>query len=336
LGSRLHPDGPEDMTRRSALTWIGATISSLALGFVVWRLADQIDRIPQVRWNVTTVSSFAAVILLSGVPALMAAAGMPLLLRAARVSLSWRDSFVLVGRSQIGKYLPGNVFHYVGRIGLGIRRGLPVGPLSLAVGIETAFTIVIALGIGATGSLLEGTFTDSHSQTPRFAVFWITTGLGTIALLAVSLTPARHVVADFVRQRRSYYSPRRAFALATLYTFAFASLGVAIELIVRGVMGIQSPWGWLQFAWRFALIWVLGLIAIGAPAGLGVREASLLVWFSPVLGESAALGLAGLLRLGTIAADLIVFALASMLDFSRNRTAAGVQTTTSSNNASPS
>ena len=335
MGSGLHPDGPEDVRTRSVLSWIGATVGSVALGFVLWRLANQIDRIPDVRWNATAVSCFAGAVLLSGMPALMAAAGMPLLLRAAGVPLSWRDSFVLVGRSQIGKYLPGNVFHYVGRIGLGIRRGLPAGPLSLAVGVETALTIIIALGIGAAGSLLEGIFNGPRSQLMA-AIPWIFTGLGLVALLSLSVTPVRRAVAGFVRLRRPYFGSRSAFGLATLYVLAFASLGLAIELILRGVIGIDSPWGWLHLTWRFALIWVLGLITIGAPAGLGVREALLLVWFSPALGGSVALGLAGLLRLGTIVADLIVFALAWILDVKRHRTRARVQTPPSSNPASHS
>jgi glycosyltransferase 2 family protein len=304
------------VSTRSVVSWIGATIGSVALGFVIWRLADQIDRIPDVRWNATAVSCFAGAVLLSGVPALMAAAGMPLLLRAAGVPLSWRDSLVLVGRSQIGKYLPGNVFHYLGRIGLGIRRGLPAGPLSLAVGVETGLTIVIALGIGAAGSLLEGMFSDPRSQSMA-TILWIFTGLGTVALLGLSVSPVRTAIVGFVRLHRPYLASRRAFALATLYVLAFASLGLAIDLILRGVLGVESPWGWVQLTWRFALIWVLGLITIGAPAGLGVREALLLVWFSPALGDSVALGLAGLLRLGTIVADLVVFALAWTLDFVR-------------------
>jgi hypothetical protein len=71
------------------------------------------------------------------------------------------------------------------------------------------------------------------------------------------------------------------------------------------VFDVEAPWGWPQFIWRFALIWILGLLTIGAPAGLGVREALLVVWFSLVIGES---------RVVTTVADVRVFGLAWLSD----------------------
>ena len=101
---------------------------------------------------------------------------------------------------------------------------------------------------------------------------------------------------------------------AAFYVLAFVSLGLAIDILLHAALGIAPPWNWMQFTWRFAFIWVLGLVTIGAPAGLGVREALMLVWFSPAIGESAALGVAAMLRMVTTAADVLVFLAASVSD----------------------
>jgi len=305
------------VTVRSAFGWIGAAVGLVALAFVLARLIQQLPHIPAIDWTYLAAGSLAGAVLLSTVPTIVAAAAMPLLLDVAGVSLSQRGSFALVGRSQIGKYLPGNVFHYLGRVALGVRSGLPAAPLALAVTVETGLTVVVALTVGIVGSLREGAMAPVLSDSFRRSIFTGAAVLAAIGLLPLVVPRLRRGVRGFVAARRSYYASRQTLVAAVLYSLSFVALGVAIELLLRGVLGVDSQWGWVQFAWRFALVWVVGLLAIGAPAGLGVREALLLVWFSPVLGESVAVGLAALLRLVTIVADIVVFALTWLLSRSR-------------------
>jgi hypothetical protein len=275
------------------------------LAFVIARLVQQADQIPSIRWSVAGVIGLGGAILLSAVPNVVAALGMPILLRAEGVSVTLGESFAIVGRSQLGKYLPGNVFHYLGRVALGVRRGIPAPRLSLAVGAETALTGVVAIAIGVAGWSIDGS-PAPRAQMPLDTAF-LSFALGILVAAAVGGVLLRSRLTAWLNARRIHAALRTALAAAGLYVLAFAALGAAIALLVRGVFGIDAPWGWLQFTWRFALIWVLGMLTIGAPAGLGVREALMVVWFSPVIGESPALGLAGLLRVVTTAADVLVF-----------------------------
>jgi hypothetical protein len=305
------------VTTRAVWSWIGAAIGLLSLSFVFVRLVHQMDQIPPIHWTYLALSHLAGAVIMSGLPIAMAAAAMSLLASVGGVSLPLRESFELVGQSQIGKYLPGNVFHYLGRIALGVRRGLPAGPLSLVVGAETALTIAVAVLVGTVGVLLDRSITEIGLAKWRAAMLWGAFGVATLVVVSLSLPVARRRVTKLLSANCTRYASRRTLLAAALYFLSFVSLGIAIELMVRGVLGANPHWGWLQFTWRFALIWVIGLLAIGAPAGLGVREALLLVWFSPVLGESTTLALAGLLRLVTMAADIIVFGLAWLLSRGR-------------------
>lgn len=296
------------------LTWIGAAAGVASLSFVVLQLIQHGQEIPRIPWTWPALGSLAGAVVLSGLPVVIGAIAMSLLLHAGGVSLTWRESFAIVGQSQIGKYLPGNVFHYLGRAALGAHRGLPIGPLSIAIGAETAFTIVVAMVIGGAGALSEGVFTDPRSHALRNAIVWSSAGLAAIIVAGLSINHVRSIASQFLATRRAYYLSIGTVLVAVLSALAFASLGAAIALLVQGVLGVDPRWGWLQFTWRFALIWVLGVVTVGAPAGIGVREALMVVWFSPVVGESLALGLAALLRLVTITADLLMFALAWLVD----------------------
>jgi hypothetical protein len=286
----------------------------VALGFVLYRMVH-LDGIPPVPWTLSAISSLAGAVLMSAIPVGVAAAGMSLLLGAGGISLSLGESFALVGRAQIGKYLPGNVFHYLGRVALGVRSGLPAAPLSFAVGAETALTLAVAVIIGGVGWLIDGDTTNLLIL--GRGVPWILVALGLLGCFCVALPPVRRKTTQVLSAFRANYPFHVVVAVTALYSLTFVALGIVIAVLARGVIGIESEWNWLQFTWRFALIWVLGLVTIGAPAGLGVREALMLVWFSPALGETAALGLAGLLRLVTVIADLAVFGGASLFRFGR-------------------
>jgi hypothetical protein len=283
------------------------------------RLVEQRDELPAVQWTFVAVASLAAAILLSGVPTVVAAVAMAELLKAGRICLSWRASFAVVGQAQIGKYLPGNVFQYLGRVALGSRRGVPGTALTFALGTETVLTIAVALAITAVGALADPSTGVGGLEALKTLAYWALATLAILAAVSLGVMCFSPSIRLWLRERRAYFQPRPVLTAAGLYVLVFVSVGVVLELLVRGVLGITSPWHWPQFTWRFALIWVLGLVTIGAPAGLGVREALMLIWFSPVLGESVAIGLAALLRLVTTLADVALFGLAWLLDSAAKR-----------------
>jgi uncharacterized membrane protein YbhN (UPF0104 family) len=68
-----------------------------------------------------------------------------------------------------------------------------------------------------------------------------------------------------------------------------------------------------------AASWLAGFVVIGAPAGLGVREAAFVALAGPALGEDRALLLIGLFRVVTFLGDTLFLAAgAAALRFHRN------------------
>ena len=63
-----------------------------------------------------------------------------------------------------------------------------------------------------------------------------------------------------------------------------------------------EPWRILAL---YPLAWMAGTVAVGAPAGVGVREAILTLGLEPVLGPGPAAVVALALRLVTLGGDLL-------------------------------
>lgn len=89
----------------------------------------------------------------------------------------------------------------------------------------------------------------------------------------------------------------------------FVLQGSIVLLLARGVFGVPFDDYWLA-AGTFALAFVAGFIAPGVPAGLGVREAVLVAGLSLETTAAAAIALATLHRVITVAGDGVFFGLA--------------------------
>jgi uncharacterized membrane protein YbhN (UPF0104 family) len=94
-----------------------------------------------------------------------------------------------------------------------------------------------------------------------------------------------------------YFGPR----WLTLYVLVWGAYGAAFVLLL---MGLGFPGGFMELAPPFAAAYVLGYIAVFAPAGIGIREGFLIAFLRPELGAGA-VGVAVLARVWMTAVELI-------------------------------
>ena len=140
----------------------------------------------------------------------------------------------------------------------------------------------------------------------------------TVSLSALLVMVAAPPVARWLARRRSASEPvapdirpgwRVAGACYLAYVLNFVLVGIGLWLVAlslpSGAVGAAGP---VFFIGAFAASWVLGFLAPGAPAGLGVREALLAVWFAGVLAPADAVALIVMLRIATTLGDLLNFA----------------------------
>lgn len=219
-----------------------------------------------------------------------------------------RQHHALYGRTQIAKYLPGNCFHFLGRQLLGRRLGHAHGALALASLVETTLLLAVAgaLALPLLGPELAGAF-SRWSAWPIAAVLAAVFALLVLILRAAGAGRARAGPYPLAALRAM--APRLPVA-ALLYLAFFAVAGLVLWTIAAATRPPGAPSiDLLRAVSTMALAWWAGFVVPGAAAGLGVREAVLVLGIEPQLGADAAVVVALALRVVTTLGDLLFFAL---------------------------
>jgi hypothetical protein len=226
-------------------------------------------------------------------------------------------------RTQVVKYLPGNVGHYLGRQLLGRRLGLHHAELAAASLLELVSILGAAALIGALGLALgahdaarlptDAALGPAASARLTYALP-ILLALVVAGLLAWPLADAlarripllkRHL-ADLPR-----LSPARSLALLGPTVLVHAVFLSATGVILWWIGSVAAPDRPLPLArtiWVYAVAWAIGTTTPGGAGGMGVREAVLTLELSADLGRPEAAAIALALRAATIAGDVLAFA----------------------------
>ncbi|MCU0761876.1 MAG: lysylphosphatidylglycerol synthase domain-containing protein [Hydrogenophaga sp.] len=285
----------------------------LATGYFALELIRRFNDIPAVPWNATT-AGVALLSCLAGVLVVALIGTMwTLLLRDQGVHLPLTKAVQIVAVSQIGKYLPGNVGHFAGRAVLAQQAGVPLGVSASTLLIETAWTLAIGAGFSVVALAL---FIDAATAVALPAVNLLHLGLLTVGLLALPWLGI-HVVNRLapglsrkVGAGKLIAAPRLVTALMVsgLMGVCFFVLGAVVALHATQLFGVPGV-SWFTLTMLFTSAWLVGYVVPGAPGGLGVREAMMVVVLTPAVGAGAAVGLGVTVRLATLAGDVLAFLL---------------------------
>ncbi len=205
------------------------------------------------------------------------------------------------GVGQVGKYAPGAVWPVVVQSQIGERHGLRWRVILAAYGLHVALVVAVGSWVGL-GSL-RGTM-------PEWLRPLVVAGaaLGVAVMVAVAHPGAAHRGLDRVLRRLSGEGlPARPgaapVAAAATVSFVFWVLLGAHAMMIVSPLGV----GWSSAAYVtgcFTLAWVAGVVMVPVPAGVGVREAVLVLTLGQSLGRPAAVTLALVSRLVQVVADL--------------------------------
>lgn len=224
---------------------------------------------------------------------LLLALGWALLVRLASVA-PVRRSPLFVGhlRAQLAKYLPGNVFHYAWRHLSARREGAGHRALALAVALES--TLVIASAAILAFGVVSDPRIDALAPWAR-KLAWAAPLLVVAAWIGIGVVGRRGGHERLALTRTA--GPLAAVFVLDLAFFVLAALSLRLLCDQPEALPLAAWCGWS------ALAWVVGYVTPGAPGGLGLREAVLVLGLAPVLGDAQALALALAYRLVTVAAD---------------------------------
>jgi glycosyltransferase 2 family protein len=231
------------------------------------------------------------------------------LLSPGSTAASIRCHHAVYGRTQIAKYLPGNVFHLIGRQVLGRRLGHGQARLALASLLEALLLVLTAAALSLP---LAWRWLDQ-------GFLWIgAVAAPVLVLLAVRWSRRHHQSAlcelgagaagDWTK---ALLRLLRAGVLYALFFLVVAAIFWTLVLSVSssGRMAIDLA-GSVPVV---ALAWLAGFVTPGSSAGIGVREALLIAALEGTIGAPASALIALALRLVTVGGDVLFFALGMTL-----------------------
>jgi uncharacterized membrane protein YbhN (UPF0104 family) len=222
--------------------------------------------------------------------------------------------------ANLGRYVPGKVLQIAGLAYLARREGVPPGVATMAALLGQGVALLGATLIGL------GAFFGPNEAWRRWGWIGLAVVLTFVVLASVPgpaaalegawlrlVGRAREPATDAVGDPAHTAPPppptlTRGFGLR--WTLAYAlNWGLYAAAFWLLFLGLEGWTTFLQAGPAFAAAYVAGYVAVFAPAGVGVREVSLVAFLSPVLAPEPAAALAVVARLWTTGVELVPAAL---------------------------
>ena len=288
-------------------------ITLLSVLYFTQAVMRHFNEIPDLKWGI--ISILIAFVCINLVVISIAVGGIVwrILLFDRDVKVHWLKILVIFFITQFAKYLPGNVGHHVGRVFMARKIGISA-PITMSIMlIEIFWGASTAAGLSLFALLF---FTDFHSfgLDGQFGAVPLCLCVGFLffvpwfAILALNkyLPSLAKRLSGSGRLAVPKFS--NALMVGLLCFLCFMMMGLIIKLQALYFFEISAG-SVFELTCLFSIAWLAGYLAPGAPGGLGVREAMMVILLSPLMGKGTAVGLGITLRMTTTIGDAVAFVL---------------------------
>lgn len=236
------------------------------------------------------------------------------------------EVFIIYLKSNIAKYLPGNVIQYVGRNVLG--KKLEIGQKSI---VMATVAELISLVCGNIFFALVMSLQNTKSVVGRlWAEYNLRKSVRVITILGIVIVViciCYLLKSGFIRKTRDNITGDKIKKVVRLFCIVFILYSIVFVvsalILLRIFYILNANIGFANVASANALSWLAGYIVPGAPGGIGIREV-VLVWLleAECLPEIVILA-AVLLRVCVILGDFLSFLGAVFMDAIKRRKETG-------------
>lgn len=254
-------------------------VITLVVGFWVWFMARNITELMAYPWQVNLV----ALVLAGGVAALYflcLALGWTLMIRRMGEPMPFGAGVRIWFLSTFMRYVPGNLWHVVGRIVMGGELGVSRTKIFVSTAVEQVLQVLSALVVFAfllpfwpqTANLVDSVGLPVEA-------WWLMAALvplGLVALYPPILEWGLNLALRLVRRPPLELGLRYADILLLLGWHVLTTIvnGLSACLVVGGLTLLPLE-HWPMIAGIAAGAWAIGYLSLLTPTGLGVREGAM-------------------------------------------------------------
>lgn len=269
--------------------WVTAVLAFVVVfGIDKWALI--LDAVP--RLSVAALFGAALLIFLGK---LTLVTNMLIASRRFSIDLRWRDGYCIYNLTQLAKYVPGSVWHFVGRIAMLRARKASAASIRDALVAEHAWVIGSAMGMAVV--LVWASQSDFFTRWLAWAGLlsnWPWWSL-VIILLGVGCGAALRFAGWWSRVARWLLGLLPPVRVLPVLILTWLSLGASLWVTLVPFLESGPSSTYVLGVYCFA--YVVGFLVPFAPAGLGVREAVLTLALAPYLNMELTVFLVAVNRL---------------------------------------
>lgn len=300
------------------LAWrICSLVVSLALGgyffWFCWQHLDLNTLIDTLNKTSALGALLAASLCYTAIYPLTGLAWRQLLLRQGQ---NWSPTSltVLIGVTQLAKYVPGNIAQHICRAAYSFKHGMPLRPYATTVVQETLLAAAASVLIGAL-LLAPAAWHSTVGEYRPVLLSALALSCAGIFIFCIDV-PAGSAgsggpISKLLYMTGGLPGPSTTLKALTAYSCNYLIIGVGIWLLALA-LGLSNV-SYATATSAFAIAWILGFLAPGAPAGLGAREGVMLLVLKGNASDEQILQLVMLARAGTMLGDLLAFSASAAL-----------------------
>jgi hypothetical protein len=300
---------------KKALKIIGNIVMIAALAFVIKKLLDMDISFSQLKKGrvlggfLVCFAVQTAIIICSCFPWLMFTRS----LSGRKIPFS--AAVPVYTQSNLYKYLPGNVFQYVGRNQLAADMDISHVDVACATILDVLFCVLWTGIISVV--LLGGRIAELMSKYGRNLLIVAAVGIAVLAAAAIAIRlKFRDRVSSYLsRYAKAFSKERRPQLLfGIFYYFVHNLVSAAMYFTCLWLIVPQAGTGELTaLTGAFMFAWIIGFVTPGAPGGIGIREGVMLF----VCGDSYAdriVLFVLVMRIASVFADVAAFVIGKVYE----------------------
>ncbi len=233
------------------------------------------------------------------------------------IKIEFTEISYIYTKSNIMKYIPGNVFQYVGRNELAVRNNLKHADVGLSTVLETLSlslaALLCAVIYNTRGFLL---WLSEYGHKYLVGIFILIAVLVIAVLMLIKIF--RNTISSYIERYVKLINEKNAssaiinvlIGMIQHTVFAILFLVILVNIVNTTIELSNIP----IIVGGYLLSWLVGYLTIGSPGGIGVRELVICLLLDGVVPQENVLLAIILFRLVSILGDIVALAYAIILN----------------------